>query len=158
MLVSEIMSRCVAECTEDAALEKVYELLRKCEHGLVVVIDSEAHRVPIGVVSERSICDQIISRGRNPRTLTAGAVMDSRIRTVRETDGADKLTLKENEHVTAVVVVNDRRQACGIVTGEKLKTVPTPAAGTRSTSLVFVNTSPRLSPAVSEIPAFGWIQ
>ena len=158
MLVSEMMSKCVAECTEDTVLEKVYELLRKCEHGLVVVVDSEAHRVPIGVVSERSICDQIIARGRNPRTLTAGAVMDSRIRTVRESDGRDKLTLSENEHVTAVVVVNDRRQACGIVTKEKLNPLPTLAAATRSTSLVFVNTSPKVSPAVSEIPAFGWIQ
>ena len=158
MLVSELMSKCVAECTEDASLERVYELLRKCDHGLVVVIDSEAHRVPIGVVSERSICDQIIARGRNPRTLTAGAVMDSRIKTVKETDGPDKLALTENEHVTAVIVVNDRRRACGIVTRENLSNVPTPAAKTRSTSLVFVNTSPRLSPAVSEIPAFGWIQ
>lgn len=158
MLVSEMMSKCVAECTEDTDLEKVYELLRKCEHGMVVVVDSEAHRVPIGVVNERSICDQIIARGRNPRTLTAGAVMDSRIRTVRETDGPDKLGLNENQHLTAVVVVNDRRQPCGIVTKEKLRTVPTPAVSTRSTSLVFVKTSPRLSPAVSEIPAFGWIQ
>ena len=158
MLVSEMMSKCVAECTEDTGLDKVYELLRKCEHGLVVVVDSETHRVPIGVVSERSICDQIIARGRNPRTLTAGSVMDSRIRTVRETDGPDKLTLRENEHVTAVIVVNGRRQPCGIVTEQKLKTLPTPTAATRSTSLVFVNRSPRLSPAVSEIPAFGWIQ
>jgi hypothetical protein len=84
--------------------------------------------------------------------------MDSRIRTVRESDGTDKLAIKENEHLTAVVVVNERRQACGIVTREKLQAIPTPVANTRSTSLVFVNRSPRVSPAVSEIPAFGWIQ
>lgn len=158
MFVSEMMSKCVAECTEDAGLEKVYELLRKCEHGLVVVVDSEAHRIPIGVVSERSICDQIITRGRNPKALTAGAMMDSRIRTVRETDGADQLAVSADEQIAAVVVTNDRRQACGIVPKEKLRAVPTPATSTHSSNLIFVNTAPRRSPAVSEIPAFGWIQ
>ena len=158
MFVSELMSKCVAECTEDADLETVYKLLRKCEHGLVVVIDSEAHRVPIGVVSERSICEQIIARGRNPRTLSAGSVLDSRIRTVRETDLVEKLTVSEADHVAAFIVTNDCRQACGVISKEKVCSLPTPAAATLSTSLVFVNTNPRLSPAVSEIPAFGWIQ
>jgi predicted transcriptional regulator len=158
MFASEMMSKCVAECTEDTGLETVYELLRKCEHGLVVVVDSEAHRVPIGVVSERSICEQIIARGRNPRTLSAGSVLDSRIRTIREMDQLDKLNVSENEHLAAVVVVNDRRQACGIITKETLRGIPTPAFSTRSTSVVVVNTNPRQSPAVSEIPAFGWIQ
>ena len=47
MRVSEIMSRCVTVCTEDTGLEEVYELIQKCEHKLVVVVDSNAHRVPI---------------------------------------------------------------------------------------------------------------
>ena len=51
MFVKEIMSRCVMECTEDTGLEEVYDLIKKCDHGLVVVVDSHAHRVPIGVVS-----------------------------------------------------------------------------------------------------------
>jgi predicted transcriptional regulator len=158
MFVREIMSTCVAETTEDASLEEVYELLRKCEHGLVVVIDSAAHRVPIGLVSERSICEQMIARGRNPRWLTAGMVMESRIRTVKEGDIVEKLSVPENEHLTAMIVVSDQRHACGIVSKEKLRSISTRSAATRSTSLVFVNTSPRRSPAVSEIPAFGWIQ
>jgi len=42
MRVSEIMSKCVTVCTEDTGLEEVYELIQKCAHKLVVVVDSNA--------------------------------------------------------------------------------------------------------------------
>ena len=157
MSVSKIMSKCVVECTEDAPLEQVYEGIRKCEHGLVVVIDSEAHRVPIGIVSERSICEQLIARGKNPRNLTAGAVLDSRIRTVREGDSLDAITVTADEQISAVVVTNEQRQACGIVSKDKLRTISS-RAETNSPGLIFVNLNVRRSPASREIPAFGWIQ
>ena len=157
MSVRELMSTCVTECTEDATLDQVYEGIRKCEHGLVVVIDSESHRVPIGVVSERSICEQLIRRGKNPRNLSAGAVLDSRIRTVRETDPIESVSISDKDSISAVVVINDRRQVCGIIPKDKLRPAAAPAA-TRSTGLIFVNTNVRRSPAAREIPAFGWIQ
>ena len=123
MPVSKIMSKCVAECTEDTALEEVYERLRKCEHGLAVVIDSEAHRVPIGVVSERSICEQLIARGKNPRGLTAGSVMDSRIKTIRESDEFQPLSQDESDSLAAIIVTNEARQVCGIVPKNKIPQV-----------------------------------
>ena len=157
MSISEIMSKCFAECTEDTPLEQVYEGIRKCDHGLVVVIDSKAHRVPIGVVSERSICEQLIVRGKNPRSLVAGAVMDSSIKTVRETDAIDAAIPQDKDSITAVVVTNDKREVCGIIPREKLPSAAD-AAATHSNSRVFINTNVRRSPASREIPAFGWIQ
>jgi CBS-domain-containing membrane protein len=153
MFVSEIMSTCVAECTEDMGLDEVYELIGRCEHRLVVVIDSHAHRVPIGVVSERSICEQIIGRGRNPRTLSVAAVIDPRIATVRA-DGLVETIVDRD--VAAVVVIDSKRRVCGVVPGSRL--------GSRRPRVV--NSEPptierkadRPAPRVSEIPAFGWIQ
>ncbi|HEV8592401.1 MAG TPA: CBS domain-containing protein, partial [Pyrinomonadaceae bacterium] len=69
MLVREIMSTCIAECTEETPLARVYESMRNCGHGVVVVIESRYHRIPIGVVTEHTICEQIISRQRNPQGL-----------------------------------------------------------------------------------------
>ena len=158
MSISTIMSKCVAECTEDASLEDVYQLIRKCKHGLVVVIDSEAHRVPIGVVSERSICEQVIVRGKNPRGLKAGSVMDSRIRTVRESEAAIAIAHDEALNLAALVVTNERRQVCGIVPKEKISQIPGTVVATNSPGSIYVNMSVRHSPATSEIPAFGWIQ
>ena len=158
MSINEVMSTCLMECTEDTPLDQVYERIRKCEHGLVVVVDSEAHRVPIGVVSERSICEQMILRGKNPRNMTAGDVMDSRIRTVRETDGLDRIAPEERDSLAAIIVTNERRELSGIVPKSQIPVVQTAVAATHSPGLIFVNTNARRSPAAREIPAFGWIQ
>ncbi|HEX6124334.1 MAG TPA: CBS domain-containing protein [Pyrinomonadaceae bacterium] len=157
MSISEVMSKCVAECTEDTSLGDVYELIRKCEHGLVVVVDSESHRVPIGVVSEHSICEQLISRGKNPRGLTAGSVLDPRIKTLRETDSTDGIPAAEKDSLTAIVVTNEKRQVCGIVPKGRISQIPTSIAATHSPGSIYV-TNVRFSPASREIPAFGWIQ
>ncbi len=157
MFVSEIMSKCVAECTEDMGLAEVYELIRKCAHGLVVVIDSHAHRVPIGVVSERSICEQVIARGRNPRTLLAGSVMVSAIRTVSETDLVESIRTHDMSSIVAIVVTDSKRQVCGLISPEKLSIKPSAAIGQQQTVFQRENND-RRPRAESEIPAFGWVQ
>ena len=158
MFVSDIMSTCLAECTEDTSLEEVFGLIRKCDHGLVVVVDSVAHRVPIGVVTERSICEQIIDRGRNPRSLAAGSVMDSRIKRVSESDLADTLATIDPAEVAAIIAVDDNRQPCGLVPKENLKKVriaERPVYAVQAGPAMPIATAPR---RISEIPAFGWIQ
>ena len=158
MFVSDIMSTCLAECTEDTSLEEVFGLIRKCDHGLVVVVDSVAHRVPIGVVTERSICEQIIDRGRNPRSLAAGSVMDSRIRKVSKSDLVETLAAIDPAEVAAIVAVDDNRRPCGLVPKEslgKIRITERPAYTRPVTTVVQAAISPR---RISEIPAFGWIQ
>lgn len=145
MLVRDIMSRCVTECTEDLGLEEVYELIKKCEHGLVVVVDSHVHRVPLGVVSERSICEQIIARGRTPRNLFAGAVIDPRIKTVRENDLIESVVVPESGSLAAIIVTDDNRHVSGMLSVNDLRAAR--AARSRVTTGL-----------VREIPAFGWVQ
>ena len=145
MFAKQIMSKCVMECTEDMPLEDVYDLIKKCEHGLVVVLDSYVHRVPIGVVSERSICEQIIARGRNPRGLFAGHVMDSHIKTVREDDLVESISVDETKPISAIVVTDGNRQVAGILALNELR-------ATRTVTRI------PASRAVREIPAFGWVQ
>lgn len=145
MFVRDIMSRCVMECTEDLGLEEVYELIKKCAHGLVVVVDSHAHRVPIGVVSERSICEQLIVRGRTPRNLFAGAVIDPRIKIVRENDLVKALDIDDAESLSAIVVTDGSKKVSGILTASDLRAAR--AIGAR-----------RAAAPVREIPAFGWVQ
>ena len=157
MRVSEIMSRCVTVCTEDAGLEEVYELIQKCEHKIVVVVDSNAHRVPIGVTTEHRICEQIIAKGRNPKTLSAGSVMDARIKKVTEDQRLENIAAEELSGLTAMIVVNSDRQIVGLVPKEVIRR-STPIAPPERVVNVTVNTSPATPRRVSEIPAFGWIQ
>ena len=157
MFISDIMSTCVAECTEDLRLEAVYELIQQCDHRLVVVIDSLAHRVPIGVVTERSICEQIIGRGRNPRNLLAGSVMDTRIKKVRENEMVETVHANDAD-LTAIVVVDDNRRICGLVSREQLKNLSPVAGPSYTAASVPSRPAGPSSRRTSEIPAFGWIQ
>jgi predicted transcriptional regulator len=156
MFVSDIMSTCVAECTEDLGVEEVFELIQKCDHGVVVVIDSLAHRVPIGVVTEHSMCEQIIGRGRNPKGLKAGSVIDSRIRKVLITDPVERIIEARQDDIAAMVVVDENRRIRGLISNEKIKNLA-PASKESFTSAV-PETIRQGSDRTSEIPAFGWIQ
>ena len=158
MFVSEIMSTCVAECTEDTKLEEVFELIQKCDHGLVVVVDSLAHRIPIGVVTEHSICEQIIARGRNPRSLQAGSVMDSRIKKVLNSELVENILEMRQEDVSAIVAVDENRRVCGLVSKERIKEAPLVVRPARQP--ISAVTAPGAQPLphrISEIPAFGWM-
>lgn len=159
MFVSEIMSTCVAECTEDTRLEDVFGLIHKCDCGMVVVVDSLAHGVPIGVVTERSICEQLISRGINPRSLSAVSVMDSRIKKILSTESVESIAGTDHSNVAAIVAVDEDRRICGLVSKEKLKrTAVTVVKKTyepvQAASADVLQTRPQ---RISEIPAFGWM-
>ena len=158
MTIGDLMSKCVVECTEDTGVEEAYALLQKCDHRMVVVIDSLAHRVPIGVVTERSICEQVIGRGRSLRSLAAGSMMDTRILIAPQNAALDSINLENGRDITAVAVVNERRQLCGLVPKDKLASLAHSIATTNSSGQIVVSVGPRVSPGVSEIPAFGWIQ
>ena len=158
MTIDELMNTCVVECTEDTSIEEAYELLGKCNHRMVVVVDSRAHRRPIGVVTERSICEQVIGRGRNPKSLAAGSAMDTRIMRVRENEPATSIAVANPDEIAAVIVINDRRQVRGVVPKETLAVLVQSVASTSSSSQIIVSTTPKASPATREIPAFGWIQ
>ena len=158
MFVSEIMSTCLAECTEDTKLEEVFELIQKCDHGMAVVVDSVAHRVPIGVVTERSICEQIIKRGRNPRTLVAGSVMDSRIKKVLNSDLVENIAESHHDDISAIVAVDENRKVCGLVSKEKIRNAA--QAVRKSYQHAPATTVPNVQARphrISEIPAFGWM-
>jgi signal-transduction protein with cAMP-binding, CBS, and nucleotidyltransferase domain len=157
MRVSEIMSKDVTVCTEDTGLEEVYELLQKSEDGLVIVVDSDAHRVPIGITSEHRICEQIIARGRNPKTLTAGSVMDGRIKKITEHDSIESIRVEDGDLRAAMIVVNNDRQVIGVVPHETVKRFARAAARNQAAGIT-LNPSPAATRRVSEIPAFGWIQ
>lgn len=159
MFVSDIMSTCVAECTEDARLEEVFELIQKCDHGLVVVVDSLAHRVPLGVITEHSICEQLIARGRNPKGLSAGSVIDSRIIKVVGTELVETIRREAIQtDVAAIVVVDDNRRISGLVPKEKIRNlVPMPRQHYIRNSVVTRSAGP-VTDRESELLAIAWIQ
>lgn len=77
MFVRDLIDKSPAVCTEDLPLEQVYKLMQEKDSDNVVVIESNAHRIPIGIVTEHEICMQVVGRGRSPRGMTAANVMNT---------------------------------------------------------------------------------
>jgi len=153
------MSTCARECTEDTPLKDVYEHIQACEHGFVVVVDSTSHRVPIGIVTEHSICEQIIARGRNAKALFAGSVMSTNVKRVGESAPVANCREVLSNNPDAILVVDDQRRLSGIIEPKRLKALigePHPVAGrvVEGANASFV----RKIPATNEIPAFGWLK
>jgi predicted transcriptional regulator len=115
MLIREIMDQGIAECTEDVSLSEVYDLIHRGPADYVVVLDSLKHRVPIGIVSEHSICESIIRRSADARKLRAGGVMSANVKLISE--DADVLSCLETVQcgADALLVIDARRKFMGVV-------------------------------------------
>ena len=156
MLIGDIVRECAAQCTEDTPVEKVYELIQTSPWGFAVVLDSSTHRVPLGIVSEHSLCEQVFGKDRNPRGLMAGSVIDPRIKKIDESTplGVCRGMLAGGRHWTAVLAVDGKGAFRGVVPLDVLKTIPISAFSKSGISPAVV----AATPAASEIPSLGWIQ
>lgn len=148
MLVGEIMSKCDAVCTEDVPLRSVYELIQNSGQGFVVVIDSEVHKVPIGLVTEHSICKQVVGRGRSPKNLAAGNVLEARVpRIDADAPITDCGRLFADDRTKVILAVNGKREFLGVVFRESFA---------RAVSSSLQAAAPVLQKQVPQIPTFGW--
>ena len=148
MLVKEIMSTCIAECTEDISLERVYHLMQNCGHKVVVVVESKYHRVPIGVVTERTILEQIVGRGRNPKGLRAANVMTSKVLKVINSDSIRLCpAITDSDGAIPLIVVDEKRELCGLLPKEVLRLA-------RAEHVIHHGTTP--ANTVDNSPLLGW--
>lgn len=109
MFVRDLINENPAICTEDLPLEQVYKLMQEKDSDHVVVIESKAHRIPIGIVTEHEICVQVVGRGRSPRGMTAANVMNTDFaKAGLESDVSD---CRLDDHVRCRVVVVDKNGA-----------------------------------------------
>ena len=121
MLINEIMHGNTVQCTEDTALPEVYEMLQSSPARFIVVVDSKQHRVPIGIVSEHSICESLVRSRRATTRLDAGDVMSSFIARVTEYATVDECGRLLSERLDAILVTDERRRFKGVVEQEDLR-------------------------------------
>jgi predicted transcriptional regulator len=155
MLVKEIMDIGVAECTEDRSLPDVYDLIQTSSKDYVVVIDSLKHRVPIGIIDEHSICENLIRKSKAAKGLDAGSVLNTNIKHISENVEITECSELLDKSVDAILVVNSRRQFLGTVDSYRLEHAIVRARSQRPT---FTSMIGQHIPAAVEIPAFGWLK
>jgi len=109
MFVRDLINENPAVCTEDLPLEQVYKLMQEKSGDHVVVIESNAHRIPIGIVTEHEICMQVVGRGRSPRGMTAANVMNTDF--VKANLGADLSDFSQRRSGHRTIIVTDENGA-----------------------------------------------
>jgi len=117
MLVYEIMNGSSPICTEDMALEKVYELMEQSGQDYVTVVDSLVHKIPIGIITVHGICGQILGGGRDRRGMTAANVMNTNYVKVDQNLPVEKCDeLMDIKGVKKAVAVDDMGSFRGSLT------------------------------------------
>ena len=98
MNAGEICNREVVIARRDMRLGEAAKLMADYHVGsLVVVVDREQERVPVGIVTDRDLTLAVLAKGVDPRTLEVGEVMSGELVTVREEDSITEVlrTMRE---------------------------------------------------------------
>lgn len=116
MLVREIMAENPACCTEDTNLQKVAQMMVDNDCGCIPVVESHAHKKPIGMITDRDITVRTVARGKNPLDLTASDAMSNNVAAVTpDTTVDDCCKIMEEKQIRRVAVVDENGICCGMV-------------------------------------------
>jgi len=122
MFIKEIMNNNSVFCTEETSLTKVYELMSENDCDYVTVVESRAHGIPIGVITEHDICYQILGRGRNPRDMSAANAMNTNIvKMTASSELDDCLNLMKIKQTNRVFIVDENGRLCGTLSRAELE-------------------------------------
>lgn len=116
MMVREIMTENPACCTADTNLKEVAQLMVQHDCGCIPVVENEATRIPVGVITDRDITTRVVAEGKNPLDLTAGdAMTPSVVAVTPDTTLEDCCNLMEDKQIRRIAVVDDTGSCCGIL-------------------------------------------
>ncbi len=116
MKVKEIMTKNPVYATLDMSLHDVAQRMNEYDVGSLPVIESEKHKKPVGIITDRDITVRTIAHNQNPMTKIAGEVMTENVITATaEMSVEDCCKKMENGQIRRVVVVDEGGQLLGIV-------------------------------------------
>lgn len=122
MFIKEIMNKSAVFCTEETPLTKVYEIMSENGCDYIPVVESRAHLIPIGVISEHDICHQILGRGRNPRDMSAANAMNTNIIKINDCSDIDEcLNQMQSGKASRVFIVDENGRLCGTLSRAEIE-------------------------------------
>lgn len=114
--ITSVMTANPACCTRDTPLRRVAELMVEHDCGQIPVVESDADRKPVGVVTDRDITVRIVAEGRDVDAAVAADAMSTPCKTVgSDTSLHDCLCLMQAEQIRRVPVVDASGKLAGIV-------------------------------------------
>ncbi|MCU1288035.1 MAG: hypothetical protein JWN60_264 [Acidobacteria bacterium] len=122
MFVRDLINENSVICTEHMPLTKVYQLMQENGCDCITVVESYAHPIPIGIITEHDMCLHVVGKGRDPHALTAANVMNTNIikapYMLSVTDFSD---LMKNKQAKRALIVNEDGMFCGTLANVDLE-------------------------------------
>ncbi len=116
MLVKDIMTENPVCCTADTNLQDVAKMMLDNDCGAVPVVESNNHKRPIGVVTDRDITIRTVAKGDNPLNMTAKSVMTKNVITATpDMSVEDCVDLMEKNQIRRIPVIDENGDCVGMV-------------------------------------------
>ena len=116
MRVKEIMTENPACCTPETRIQEVARMMVDFDCGAIPVVESDDHRAPVGIITDRDIVCRAVAQNRDPRPLAASECMTPSAVTVdKETEVEDCARLMRQHQIRRILVTDAAGDCCGIV-------------------------------------------
>jgi len=116
MKVNELMSADLAWCTAETTLQELAQLMARHDCGAIPVLDGDATRNPVGVITDRDIVTRVLAKGRDPmRSAVKDAMTPAPATLVSETDVEDAARAMAKHKLRRAVVVSGDGSCIGML-------------------------------------------
>jgi CBS domain-containing protein len=116
MKVSDIMTSDPACGVGENSLVEIAKLMKDCDCGSLPIVENEASRKPLGIITDRDIVVRALAEGKDPFLTHAEECMTpSTISARPDEDIEECMRLMEKNQVRRIVVVDSRGSVVGLV-------------------------------------------
>jgi CBS domain-containing protein len=116
MRIKHVMTKDPICCVPSDSAKRAAEIMRDEHAGIVPVVENEQSRTIVGVVTDRDLCMNVVAEGRDPQAVAVGQCMTTKVVTCSPNEPVEQAMHLMREHlVRRVLVVDERRELCGIV-------------------------------------------
>jgi len=116
MKVKELMTKEVFTCAADDPVLSVAKKMMDQDVGMLVVVDDNLSKRPIGVLSDRDILNRVLLKKNDPGKMTAEEIATKKLITIQETASITEATaLMKRSKVKKLVVLDAMGNLTGII-------------------------------------------
>ena len=110
MPASEICNRNVVVMRQEESVTAAAGLMRQHHVGDVIVVDQkDGFSIPVGIVTDRDIVIEVVSKGLDPESLSVGEIMAPELATIEGGKGlTDAIEYMRSKGVRRLPVIDER--------------------------------------------------
>lgn len=116
MKVREMMTKNVITCASEDPCGTVAKKMIEQDLGLLIVVEDNLTKRPIGVISDRDIISRILLKKADPNQVTAGEIATKKLISIKESSTVgEAATMMRKCKVKRLVVIDDTGMLVGIL-------------------------------------------